>query len=701
MSSSSSTYARLTNGGVDFFLEVVNGALVIRYWGREIQGDFTTIPFERSVPHSDYDQIQTPGIMREHSRGWLGYPTISGHRNGTGWSTHFLVTKLESSSRNCVATLEDSVAQLRLIYKFSLDEYGVLKSSFELVNLGDSYTLNELFYWLPLSDRANQTLDFAGRWSNERNPQRRDISIGRWVRDSHEGRSGHNYTIGQIALNEHTNFESGEAWAVSLAWSGDSQYCVEKNYEGVQSIGAAEVLLPGEVILESGESYQAPELFAWYSAQGLDGLAQSLHSHLRSRKSHPASPRPLTLNLWEAIYFHHNEKKVRELVDIAAEIGVERVVLDDGWFGSRRNDRSGLGDWTISKEMWPDGLTGIVDYVVSKNMQFGLWFEGEMVNLDSDLYRAHPDWILNVEGRIPPTWRHELVLNLDNPDAYAHVLERTSEILANHKISYIKWDHNRTLIDAGSNNRPAIRKQTQAIYRLFAELKRRHPGLEIESCASGGARVDLGIIDLVDRFWTSDNNDALERQTMQRWTMQFIPPELLGTHIGSDPGHQTGRHLSLAFRAATALFGHAGLERDLTLLSDDELAALKSWIALYKSQRNLIHTGDVVRMDYPNEAHYLHGVISKEKRDALFAFVQLRPIVTSHAPNLRIRGLKEGAKYKVSVLSAGGTAEFMNITPPPWIHEGAIVTGSQLESVGLPAPILRPENALLLEIKEI
>jgi alpha-galactosidase len=406
----------------------------------------------------------------------------------------------------------------------------------------------------------------------------------------------------------------------------------------------------------------------------------------------------MTLNMWEAIYFNHDEAKVRQLVDVASEIGVERVVLDDGWFGSRRNDRSGLGDWTVSTDMWPNGLTGIVEYVLSKKMEFGLWFEGEMVNPDSDLYRAHPDWILNVNGRVPPTWRHELVLNLDNPDAYNHVLNQTSDILANHNISYIKWDHNRTLIDAGSEGRPAVGKQTRALYRLFAELKKRHPGLEIESCASGGARIDLGIIDLVDRFWTSDNNDALERQTMQRWTMQFIPPELLGTHIGSDPGHQTGRHLSLAFRAATALFGHAGLERDVTSLSREELSALKDWISLYKSKRALLHSGDVIRIDYPNEAHYLHGVVAQDKSEALFSFVQLRPIVTSHAPKLTIRGLKSSSKYQIRVIRDAGSTEFMAITPPPWLESGAVMTGSELENVGLPAPILRPENALLVEI---
>ncbi len=696
-----SAKAHLSNGGVDIFLEVVDGALVVRYWGASIEGGFENIPFSRSVAHSDFDALQNPGVMREHSRGWLGYPTISGHRAGQNWSTKFTVTNFQSTSNSFLATLHDADAQLTLELSGQLDKFGVLKSAMKVVNHGADYTLNELFYWLPLSDKAVQALDFAGRWSNERNPQRRDIQIGRWVRDSHEGRSGHNYTIGQIALEAETNFAKGQAWAVSIAWSGDVQYCVEKNYEGVQSIGAAEVLLPGEVILKNGEEYAAPEFFAWYSNKGLDGLANTLHQHLRARNVHPRKPRPLTLNMWEAVYFDHDEAKIRQLVDIASEIGVERVVLDDGWFGSRRNDRAGLGDWIVSKEAWPNGLASITQYVVSKGMEFGLWFEGEMVNPDSDLYRNHPDWILNVAGRVPPTWRHELVLDLSKPEVFDYILEHTSKILSEYPISYIKWDHNRTLVDAGSSGYPAARKQTKSLYRLFAELKKRHPGLEIESCASGGARIDLGIIDLVDRFWTSDNNDALERQRMQRWSMQFIPPELLGTHIGSNPGHQTGRDLSMAFRAATALFGHAGVERDLTALSAEDLKALKSWIALYKNERTLLHSGEMIRMDYPDTSHYLFGVINTQRSEGLFSYVQLQPIVASHAPKLFFRGLTAKQNYQVTVVKDAGSAQFMAISNPDWLESGAVITGAALEQVGLPAPILRPENAFLLRIKAV
>lgn len=690
--------AHLSAGGVDFVLEVIDGALVVRYWGVSLAGDIFETPFERSIPNSDFDQIQSPGFMREHSRGWLGYPTIAGHRSGRDWSTKFSVSDLKSTKRTFDAVLEDRASSLSLTLHGALDDQGALRLSMTLLNQGDDYTLNELWYWLPLPERAREVLDFAGRWSNERNPQRKPIDIGRWVRDSHEGRSGHNFTIGQIALQPETNFASGESWAIALGWSGDSQYCVEKNYEGVTSIGASEILLPGEIILGKGESYQAPDLLAIYSDSGLDDLAARFHRNLRSRSNHPRKARPLTLNMWEAIEFDHDESHVKKIIDAAADIGVERVVLDDGWFGSRRSDRLGLGDWQVSPAVWPQGLAGISTYIREKGMEFGLWFEGEMVNPNSDLYRAHPDWILSEKGRTPPTWRHQLVLNIAHPDAFSYVLNSVDSVIKENSVSYIKWDHNRTLIDAGYLGKAAVHKQTEAIYQLFDQLKARNPGLEIESCASGGARIDFGVVDHVDRFWVSDNNDALERQRIQRWTMQFFPPELLGTHIGPTKGNQTGRVLSLNMRAGTALFGHAGIEWDITQAPENERQQLREWITFYKSHRDLLHTGTMVRIDFPDEEHYLYGVVSTEGREALFNFVQLQPVVTSHPSRLLFRGLIPDQKYRVSVPSPAGKPGMMLIKAPDWVSSGAIVSGDALMKVGLPAPILRPAESMLIKL---
>ena len=559
--------ALLTASTSSLLIEVVNEALVIRHWGAPIHGEHADVATASrvSIANSSWDEPALPGLMRESARGFLGRPALSGHRNGKAWSTKFEVTDFHHQANHCAVTLRDFHAELEVSVVFDLDVFGVLIQKAVIKNIGDSdYVLNEFIHWLPLPQEATQTLDFAGRWSNERQPQRRDIQIGTWVRESREGRSGHNFSIADIALTAQTSFQAGSAWATSIAWSGNSHYLVERGFDGSQAIGAGELLLPGEVVLHANEFYEAPALFAVYSNEGLDGVSAAFHSHLRGRDVHPKRPRPLTLNMWEALYFDHDEAKIKQLVDVAAEIGIERVVLDDGWFHSRRNDRSGLGDWVIDPAVWPNGLNPVIEHINSKGIEFGLWFEGEMVNPDSDLYRAHPEWILHEGDRIPPLWRHQLVLDLAHEGAYNHVLEQTSAILASHNIVYIKWDHNRVLVDAGHLGHAGVRRQTQAFYRLFAELKKRHPGLEIESCASGGARIDLGVIDLVDRFWTSDNNDALERQTIQRWTSQVIPPELLGTHIGPTHGHQTGRTLELSMRAITALFGHAGIEWNIT-----------------------------------------------------------------------------------------------------------------------------------------
>lgn len=695
--------ALLTSPSSALLLEVVNSALVIQHWGAPLQGQFSSaqIALSPSIANSSWDTSQFSGLMRENSRGFLGRPTLSGHRDGSSWSTHFEVTDFRHNKNLVVVIFEDFHTQIQLEISFNLDQFGVLIQNASIKNIGKTnYVLNEFIHWLPLPREATQSLDFVGRWSSERNPQRREIGFGTWIRESREGRSGHNFSIANIALTAQTNFNSGDAWATSIAWSANSHYLIEKLFDGTCSTGAGELLLPGEIILAADEVYQAPALLSTYSSKGLDGVSAAFHSHLRARDAHPKRPRPLTLNMWEAIYFEHDETKIRALVDVASEVGIERIVLDDGWFLGRRNDRAGLGDWRIDPAIWPNGLKPIINYINDKGIEFGLWFEGEMVNPDSDLYRAHPEWILQEGNRIPPLWRHQLVLDLGQEGAYNHILEQTSAILSAHNIVYIKWDHNRVLIDAGHLGKAGVHRQTRAIYRLFAELKIRFPELEIESCASGGARMDLGVIDFVDRFWTSDNNDALERQTIQRWSAQVIPPEMLGTHIGSTHGHQTGRTLELSMRAVTALFGHAGIEWNITQASIIERELLASWAKYYKANRGLLHSGRVTRIDYPEEHAYLHGVVSKDQVRAIFAYVQLTPTVSIHPAPLKFTGLVEKDNYFVSAVFPAGKPRFMLITPPPWM-EGITMSGSALEQIGVAAPILAPANAFLIEIKKL
>ena len=535
----------------------------ILYWGKKLGGfspdNETSIAaaLQKSTAHGGLDAAVGNIVLREHSRGWIGHPALRGHRGGVSASNSFVVKDVSQRGQSLSVTFEDSIAGLQISMSYSLTESDILLIDAEVTNIADGdYFLEHFLYWLPLAQQADEVLDFYGHWTKERQPQRRSIGYGLTSREGFEGRSGHDYTITQVALNKATGFRHGEAWSLGLAWSGNNVAHVERLIDGHTSIGTGEYLLPGEIILKKGQSYQAPRAVATFSDRGLDGLTNNHYTWIRSRSNHitKKKPRPLTLNMWEAVYFDHNEDGIRKIVDKAAEIGVERVVLDDGWFGSRRNDKSGLGDWVVSKEAWPNGLGPIIKYINDKGIEFGLWFEGEMVNRNSELYREHPDWILQEPGRIPVEGRWQQVLDLTKEGAYNHVLNQVDAVLTENNIAYIKWDHNRHITDPISDGRPVVRQQTLAIYRLY-ELKRRHPGLEIESCSSGGGRVDLGMIEHADRFWTSDQNDALERQQIQRWTGLVIPPEFLGTHIGPTVSHQTNRRHSISFRALNALFG--------------------------------------------------------------------------------------------------------------------------------------------------
>ena len=681
----------------------------ILYWGKKLGGfspdNETSIAaaLQKSTAHGGLDAAVGNIVLREHSRGWIGHPALRGHRGGVSASNSFVVKDVSQRDQSLSVIFEDSIAGLQISMSYSLTESDILLIDAEVTNIADGdYFLEHFLYWLPLAQQADEVLDFYGHWTKERQPQRRSIGYGLTSREGFEGRSGHDYTITQVALNKATGFRHGEAWSLGLAWSGNNVAHVERLIDGHKSIGAGEYLLPGEIILKRGQSYKAPRAVATFSDRGLDGLTNNHYTWIRSRSNHitKKKPRPLTLNMWEAVYFNHNEDGIRKIVDKAAEIGVERVVLDDGWFSSRRDDKSGLGDWVVSKEAWPNGLGPIIKHINDKGIEFGLWFEGEMVNRDSDLYRAHPDWILQEPGRIPVEGRWQQVLDLTKEGAYNHVLNQVDAVLTENNIAYIKWDHNRHLTDPISDGRPVVHKQTEAIYRLFDELKRRHPGLEIESCSSGGGRVDLGMIEHADRFWTSDQNDALERQEIQRWTGLVIPPEFLGTHIGPTVGHQTHRTHSISFRALNALFGHAGIEWNICEADTEETMVLKAYVDFYKANRGLLHSGTVVRSDEIVDSAYLYGTVSLDKKEAIFTYMQLATN-NEFGPQLAtFDGLDKDTLYQVAVVEELSTSDFMQKIDPGWWPQ-VKMTGHQFAHIGLQLPVLKPESGLLFHFRAL
>ena len=668
------------------------------------------------VPHNALDEPWPLTLLPTSGDGWLGTPGYAAHRAGGAAAPRWVVTTEQDGERSLVATARDGATEVLL--RHTLDAHGVLRVSMSVTNRpeGDGadvpLDLGALRALLPLPSRATEVLDLTGRWCRERSPQRSTLQDGTHLRASRRGRTGHDATLLLTVGTAGFGFRTGEVWSVHVAWSGNHEHLVERLPEGagVHSavLGGAELVEPGEVRLAAGETYTAPDVVFVHALDGLDGLSRRLHRSQRATAAHSNRPRPLVLNTWEAVYFDHDLERLTGLADTAARIGVERFVLDDGWFGSRRDDHSGLGDWVVSQEMWPQGLQPLVEHVKGLGLEFGLWFEPEMVNLDSDLVRAHPDWVIGPRAGHPRPSRQQHVLDLANPEAAAHVQGQISALVAELGIDFIKWDHNRDLheafhTDAGGVDRPAVHAQTRALYDLLDRLRAAHPHLEIESCSSGGARVDLGVLARTDRIWTSDCNDALERTAIQRWTSLLVPAELMGTHVGPATAHTTHRTLDLSFRMLVALQGHAGLEWDIATCTPEELEALSAWSGLYRELRPLLHSGDLVRADLPEEVGLLvTGTVAPGGEQAAYTVLRTHS-GPSVAPGLvTLPGLDPTRTYTVRVRREAGLPAVTQVRGPGWweqgLADGIRVSGAALGQVGLALPLLTPAQGFLLHL---
>ncbi len=643
------------------------------------------------IPNNAPDVPIPIGLLPSASQGYPGRPGLRGHRPGGDWLPSLAGSAVARSGSVAGFDLEGGGLSVRSTV--ALAPSGVLRVRHELRNDGPRpYTLDGVESALPVPEQATELLDFHGRWIREKHPQRRSFDLGSWVRESRRGRTGHDATPAILAGTGGFGFRTGEVWAVHVAWSGNHVTYAERVHEGRGVLGGGELLGSAEVVLAPGETYTSPWLYAAYSADGIDGVSAAFHQWLRARPSHPERARPVVLNTWEAVYFDHDLTRLKGLADVAARIGVERFVLDDGWFRHRRDDTAGLGDWYVDEGVWPSGLTPLIDHVTGLGMEFGIWVEPEMVNPDSDLFRAHPDWVLAPgDGTLPPTSRHQQVLDLANPEAYAYVLDRLDELLRDNDVRFVKWDHNRDLVGVRTH------AQTRAVYRLLDELRARHPGVEIESCSSGGGRTDLEILARTDRVWASDCNDALERQTIQRWTALLLPLELIGAHVGPPHSHTTGRTQDLSFRVATALFGHFGIEWDIASASAGEQRGLADAIAFYKSVRGLLHSGTLVRGDVADPSVMLTGVVSGT--EAVFSYAQLTSSARTVPPPVRLPGLDPARRYEVTPVTPGGAPRTQQVPLPDTTRR--VVPGRVLTEVGLRPPVLTPEQAWLVHLKAV
>ena len=709
----SAEYIVLNGSRTSVIIEARSGeAPLWRYWGPRLPGGclpMTPLRDGRAVPPASMEFDQPLSVVPTFGVGWYGQSALLAHRSGRQFAQSFDHCRAEwrVPGESVSFRLEDSVARILLILTLEIDENDVLRLQSRLVNIGDDVLDVQ---WLasgtvPLPGRADHVRSYCGQWANEFLLQSEPLGRSLWQRQNRRGRGSHDTFPGAVVTLPGSTEHEGLVFGAHLAWSGNHQQTIEWLHDGQFQWQMGEWLAPGELRLQPDAEVVSPVMLASCSTAGLNGLAANFHAAVRGIMHWPGGkmrPRPVHLNTWEAVYFDHDIDELKSLADAAAGIGVERFVLDDGWFHGRHSDRAALGDWWPDEGKYPDGLMPLAEHVLSLGMEFGLWVEPEMVNPDSELFRAHPDWALQLAGRPLLTMRNQLVLDVARPEVGDFLFGRLDEMLRAVPIRYLKWDMNRDLTTAGdAQGYPAYRSSVLALYALLDRVRTAHPEVEIESCASGGARIDFAVLQHTHRVWTSDCNDPLSRVGIQRGALQFIPPEIMGAHIGPAPAHTTGRSHSLDFRAAVALPGHLGIEADVRRLDSSQRDSLKQWIALYKQLRRHLHTGKVWCGEVSDGVVWqAHG--DETARDVIVLVYRLTPTTHRYTPSLRLPMLNESLTYGVRRIDP--TAREWTSSPLDEALRGTSeidpvsVHGAWLAQAGLALPRMLAESAAIYRI---
>jgi alpha-galactosidase len=691
-------------------------APIWRHWGARLpEGTRPPGPLRaaRPLPSFMLDFDQPLSLVPSFGVGWFGQSALLAHRDGLAFAQAFDGCRVEwlETGRAVRLHLDDRVAQLQVQVELRLDENDVLVMRSRLLNLGSTPLEVQWFAagTLPLPGRADTVRSYAGQHVHEFLLQVDRLARSTWRRENRRGRTSHDCFPGAVVTTPGATEDAGWVYGAHLAWSGNHQQTIEWLHDAQYQWQLGEWLAPGEGRLAPGAMLASPEIVASCSGAGLNGLAANFHAELRARLNWPGGamrPRPVHLNTWEGFYFDVHPGPVKELASAAAALGVERFVLDDGWFHGRHHDRAALGDWWPDENKFPHGLGELIAHVNALGMEFGLWVEPEMVNPDSELYRANPEWALQLAGRPRLTARHQLVLDIARPEVADYLFDKIDALLRAHPIRYLKWDHNRDLTTAGGpDGRPVYRAQVLAAYALMGRLRAAHPEVEIESCSGGGGRIDFAVLRHTHRVWTSDCIDALSRVAIQRGYLQFFPPEVMGAHVGTAPAHTTGRSQAMAFRAAVALPGHLGVELDARLLGEAEAAELRAWIGLYKRLRERAHHGRVWLGEAGDGLVWqAHG--DAEGHDVLLFVYRTVPTSLRYAPSVRLPMLQHGARYQVRQLlpegadpSAGphGSAPFFEAMR----EQGTRLDGAWLAEAGLPLPRLLAETAFIVHLRRV
>ena len=563
-----------------------------------------------------------------------------------------------------VGDIGNDRVQVTLHYRV-YPEYGILRRSASVHNRTAAPLMLEsaqsAAFYLPAGDGYNLTY-LTGRWASETQVQREPIREGHRVLESRKGHTSHNFNPWFAIDRGDTSEDHGGVWFGALAWSGNWRITVEQTpYRQVRVTGGLNTF-DFAYSLRPGESLQTPEFYAGYSAAGFGGASRLLHRFEVDQVMPGGLKAPLRsvlYNSWEATTFNVEEAGQKALADKAASVGVELFVVDDGWFGKRNNDRAGLGDWFVNKEKFPNGLNGLISHVLSKGMKFGLWVEPEMVNADSDLYRAHPDWVIHFPDRPRSELRHQMVLNLAREDVKEYLFGVLDKLATEHKIAYFKWDMNRAISEPGWPDVPLPEqrelwvKYTQNYYELLDRLRAKHPGLEIESCSGGGGRVDLGVLRRVDEVWPSDNTDAFDRLRIQEGFTMAYTPKIMSAWV-TDVPNMNGRSTPLMYRFLVAMQGALGIGANLNKWAEGDFALASRMVDVYKRIRPTVQLGGLYRIASPRSGDLTANVyVSRDGNQAvLFAFRHAQQFNTPATP-IRLRGLDDKGVYSIESVVEG------------------------------------------------
>ena len=662
---------RLDGGNTSYVFGVnARGELQQLYWGGRL-GATDSFPQARALPEwasFDSSYNNTPQEYAGWGAGLFNEPALKvsfadGNRD--------LVLHYESHAETVNGfdvVLKDISRPVFVTLHYAIDpESGILARSATIENRAtDAVTVEQAAAAAWVLPAGHYTLNYlTGRWAGEWTLTQEAVHPGARVIESRRGSTGHQANPWFAIQSGEASEDAGDVWFGALGWSGSWRITVEQDQlDAVRVTGGFNPFDFGYV-LKAGEKLETPVFYGGYSAHGLGGASRLLHgfelAHILPRTKATAGqpspkPRPVIYNSWEATEFRVSEAGQIALAEKAAALGIDRFVMDDGWFGQRKDDHAGLGDWYVNKEKFPNGLKPLIDKVHALGMDFGLWVEPEMVNPDSDLYRAHPDWVLHFAGRPESQQRNQLVLNLARPDVRDYVLGFLDKLLTENDIAFLKWDYNRNWTEPGWDQLPAAEQKrvyvefTQNLYGILSELRKRHPNVEIESCSGGGGRVDLGILRYTDEVWPSDNTDPFDRLTLQDGFSYAYTPQVMMAWVTDSPHWLNKRTTSLSYRMLSSMQGSLGIGANIANWTPEEAALAKRLIAAYHEVQPTIVQGALYRLISPRDGSEFSAtqtVRADKGQSVVFAFIHSTQKGYVF-PTLKLKGLDPAAEYALS-----------------------------------------------------